>query len=112
MIIESGIVAATTADLLTGGRLNAIPYSGTLTIQLLSQFNDATNNYTVTIQKPDGTVPIDAQNVPGSNPALAGVLDSLQQLEFNFQATQGGHFMVTLTETGTAVCTWRAILRP
>lgn len=112
MILESGIVAATTADLLSGGRLNNIPYNGTLTLQLQSQLNDATNNYTVTIQKPDGDVPVDAQVVPGTNPALAGILDDRELLQFTFNASIGGHFNVTLTESGTAVCTWRAILKP
>jgi len=112
VILESGYVAATTADLLSGGRLNALPYNGRLTLQFLADAADATNRYTVTIQKPNGDVPVDAQLVPGSNPALAGVLDDRQLLQFTFQATIGGHFQVTLTETGTAVCTWRAILRP
>lgn len=112
MIYESGIISATQTDLLGSGRLNAIPYNGTLTIELLSQFADATNFYTVTIQKPNGDVPIDAQMVPGSNPALAGVLDDRQLLRMSFQAGQGGHFTVSLTESGTAVCTWRAVLSP
>lgn len=112
MIIESGIVTATTSDLLSGGRLNNIPYNGTLVIQLLADLADATNNYSVTVQKPNGDVPVDAQLVPGSNPSLAGTLDSRHLLEVAFQATQGGHFHITLTESGTAVCTWRAVLRP
>ncbi len=112
MILESGIVAATTADLLSGGRLNAIPYNGRLTIELQSQLADATNAYSVTIQLPNGDVPVDTQAVPGTNPALAGVLDDRQLLRFAFQATQGGHFTITLTESGTAVCTWRAVLQP
>lgn len=112
MILESGIVAATTADLLGSGRLNAIPYNGTLTIELQSQLNDATNNYTVTIQLPNGDVPIDAQAVPACNPALAGVLNERTLLRMAFRATQGGHFTITLTESGTAVCTWRAVLSP
>lgn len=112
MILESGIVSATNADLLSGGRLTNLPYNGKLTLQFLSQFNDATNYYTVTIQKPNGDVPVDTQRVPGSNPALAGVLDDRQLIQFSFNATQGGHFNITLTETGTAVCAWRAILTP
>lgn len=111
MIFESGIVSASNSDLLSTGRLNAIPFNGVLTLEFLSQFNDATNNYTVTIQEPGGDVPIDAQRVPGSNPALAGVLDDRQLLRMSFRAPQGGHFTVQLTETGTAVCTWRAVLR-
>jgi hypothetical protein len=112
MIYESGIVSATNTDLLAGGRLNAIPYNGQLTIDLLAQDNDATNNYTVTIQKPNGDVPVEAQRVPGSNPSLAGVLDDRQLLRFSFAATQGGHFTITLTETGASVVTWRAVLKP
>ncbi len=112
MIQEIDNVVATTADLLSSGRLNAIPYNGLLTIELLAQFNDATNNYTVTIQLPDGSVPIDAQKVPGCNPALAGVLDDRQLLRHEYPATQGGHFTVTLTETGTAVCAYRITLQP
>lgn len=112
MILESGYVTASNTDLLSGGRLNAIPYSGRLTLQFLADAADATNRYAVTIQKPNGDVPVDSQLVPGSNPALAGVLDERQLLQFTFAATIGGHFTVQLTETGTAVCTWRAILRP
>lgn len=110
-IYESGIVSATTADLLSGGRLNSIPFPGILTLDFQSQFADATNNYTVTVQLPGGDVPIDAQLVPGVNPALAGVLDERTVLRVTYAAPQGGHFQVTLTETGTAVCTWRAVLR-
>lgn len=112
MIYESGLVAATTADLLAGGRLNAIPYNGTLIFDVLSNLADATNQYTLQIQLPNGDVPIDNQLVPGSNPSLAGVLDERQLARFSFPATQGGHFQITLTETGTAVAVWRAVLRP
>lgn len=112
MIYESGVVSATTADLLSSGRLNALPYGGTLTIDLLAQHSDATNNYVVTIQKPNGDVPIDGQRIPGANPALEGVLDERQLMRFSFRATQGGHFTIALTETGTSTVAWRAVLSP
>ncbi len=112
MILEEGIVAATTADVLSGGRLNAIPYNGILTIELQSQFADATNSYAFTIQLPNGDVPVDGQMVNGSNPAIAGVLDERQLRRVAFKVPQGGHLVLTLTETGTAVCTWAAILMP
>ncbi len=112
MIQETSILSATNADVLSAGRLNAIPYGGNLVLEFLSQFADATNQYTLTIQLPNGDVPVDAQLVPGCNPAIAGVLDERQLLRYSFVATQGGHFTVSLTETGTAVCTFRATLLP
>lgn len=112
MILESGIVSATTADLLSGGRLNAIPYNGTLTMQFLADLCDASNQYALTIQKPNGDVPIDGQLVPANAWGVDGVIDERQVLQLTFRAAQGGHFNVTLTETGTAVCAYRLILRP
>lgn len=112
MILEGGIVTATTADLLSTGRLNAIPYNGTLTLDLLSDLGTAAANYTVTVQLPNGDVPIDAQQIPSGNPAVVGVMDERQLLRLVFPATQGGHFTVALVETGTAVLTWRAVLNP
>ena len=110
-IFESGIITATTADVLAGGRLESIPYAGALTLRFISQFADATNSYALTIQKPGGDVPVESQLVPAVNPALAGVMDERMLLQFTFQATVGGRFRVTLTETGTAIATWQAILK-
>lgn len=112
MIYVSGLEAATNADILSATRLNAIPYGGVITLDFQCQFNDATNFFSVTIQLPNGDVPIDAQRVPGTNPALAGMLDERTLLRASFPATQGGHFNISLTESGTAVCVWRAVLSP
>lgn len=111
MILESGLVAATTTDLLSGGRLNAIPYGGRLTLQFQADLADASNQYALTVQLPNGDVPVDAQLVPGTTQVDIGILDERQMLQMTFKATQGGHFQIILTETGTAVCIWRAILR-
>lgn len=112
MILESGIVSGTTADVLSGGRLNAIPYNGTLTMQFLADLGTAANNYALSIQKPNGDVPVDGQQVPAASSSVVGVLDDRELLQLTFRATQGGHFTVTLTETGTAVCAYRFILKP
>lgn len=112
MIYESAVIIATDADILAGTRLNAIPYNGTLTIDLLADLSNATNNFAVTIQLPGGEVPVDAQQIPGANPSLGGVLDERQLLRFSFKATIGGHFNISLTETGAAIATWRAVLSP
>jgi hypothetical protein len=112
MIYESAIVAATTTDLLATGRLNAIPYNGVLVLDFLADLADVTNFYQLTIQLPGGSNPIDAQTVPASGSGLDGVLDERELLRFSFQATQGGHYTVSLTENGTATCMFRAVLRP
>jgi len=112
MILETAVESATDTDILNGTRLNAIPYNGTLTLEIQADLNNATNNFTVTIQLPNGDVPVDAQLVPGCNPALGGVLDERTLVRFAFPATQGGHFNISLTETGAALCTWRAVLSP
>lgn len=112
MIYEGAVIVATNTDVLNGTRLNSIPYNGMLTLQFSANLADATNNWVLTIQEPNGDVPVDAQIVPGNNPALGGVLDDRTLLQFSFGATQGGHFVVSLTEAGTAIATWRAVLRP
>ena len=112
MILESGFLTSTNPDLLSAGRLNAIPYNGLLTMQFISDHMDATGDWTLTIQKPNGDVPVDAQKVPGAINNTVGVLDDRALTEFKFQATQGGHFTVALTLAGTAVCSYRIVLTP
>ncbi len=112
MIFESSLISATNVDVLSTGRLNAIPYNGALTLRFLSDLGTAAALYTLTIQLPDGSVPVDAQVVPASGSGADMVLDDRETLQFTFPASQGGHFTVSLTETGTAVCAFQAILRP
>ncbi len=112
MIYESSLISATNTDVLAGGRLNAIPYGGRITFQFLADLGTAAANYVLTLQLPNGDVPVDAQIVPASGTGVDMVLDDRELLQFTFLATIGGHFVVSLTETGTAVCAFRAILRP
>lgn len=107
----SSRVTATTADLLQGTRLQTVPKGGIMTFQFLADAADATNNYVVSIQLPGGDTPLNGVMVPGSNPALAGVLDERQVLQVSYNISQGGHAVVTLTETGTAIVTYRIIYR-
>ncbi len=111
MIYESAVIVGTNADILNGTRLNAIPYNGVLTLEFQANLANATNSYALTIQLPGGAVPVDTQIVPGNNPSLDGVLDERTLLRMTFPATQGGHFTISLTETGTAIAMWRAVLR-
>ena len=110
-ITEIQVLTATDADVLNGTRLNAIPFNGIITFDFLADLSNATNNYLLTLQLPGGDVPVDGQQVLGANPALGGVLDERQLMRYSFRAPQGGHFTVSLTETGTAICSFRAVLR-
>lgn len=110
-IFEQAIIVATDADVLNGTRLNAIPYDGLLVLQFSADLANATNSWALTIQLPDGDVPVDSQIVSGINPSIGGVLDSRTLMQFSYRARQGGHFTISLTETGTAIAIWRAVLK-
>lgn len=112
MIFESSLIAATNTDVLSVGRLNAIPYNGQLELVFLSDLGDASNFYSLTIQLPNGDVPVDAQRVFAGSAGTDMTVDTRESMRFKFRATQGGHFVVSLTETGTAVCAFIAILSP
>ncbi len=112
MIFESRLVSATNVDVLSQGRLTSIPYAGRLTLRFLADLGDAANYYLLTIQDPDGNVPVDGQQVNAGSSGADMVFDERELLQFTFGAHVGGHFVVSLTETGTAVCAFQAILRP
>ncbi len=111
MIFESSLIEATNTDVLATGRLNSIPYNGILTLLFLADLGNAANNYVLTIQEPNGAVSVDAQRVWASSSGVDMVMDDREYMKFTFGASQGGHFVVSLTETGTAVCTFVAQLR-
>lgn len=113
-IVERNVIIATNADILNGTRLNSIPYNGTLTFEVMANLANATNSFAMTIQLPNGDVPVDAQIVPAGNEvegALGGQLDDRLLFRMSFAAYQGGHFNISLTETGAAVATWQVVLR-
>ncbi len=114
MIYLRSTVVATTADLLNNTRLSSLPYNGQLVIQAQANLGNATNNFAITIQLPNGEVPVDSQQVGAGleADALGGQLDERYLDMWSFAAPQGGHFTITLTETGTAICTTRVVLRP
>ncbi len=112
MILITGQEAASNTDLLANSRLTSIPYAGELQFRCSSSLADASNSYALTIELPDGRIPVDGQLVFGVNPTLAGVLDERTLMQFSFGAMFGGHFIISVVETGTAVFTWAAALVP
>lgn len=110
IIYESQIISATNTDVLSVGRLNSIPYNGTLSLRFSSDLGTAAANFSLTLQLPGGDVPVDGQQVLAGG--VIGGIDLRTCMMFKFRARQGGHFVVSLTETGTAVCTFEAVLSP
>lgn len=112
MIIESGQIAASNTDILNGTRLATAPASGVMTLSIQASDNDATNNYTATVQLPGGQNPMSATRIPcGNTSGLAGVLDERTALTVEFGVQQGGQVLFSATETGDAEMTWRAVFR-
>jgi len=105
-ITITGREAASNADLMNGTRLLSVPM-GKLKIVMQANANDATNNFTCSLTLPSGEAPwLDIQ-VPGSNPALTGVLDERQVLAGVFDIIQEGHVTLSITEAGTALLDWQ-----
>lgn len=112
MIFESTLISATNTDVLSVGRLNSIPYDGLLTLWFLADLGTDAANFSLTLQRPGGQVPVDGQRVWASGAGVDMLMDKREAMQFDFQVPQGGHFTVSLTETGTAVCAFVAVLNP
>ena len=111
-IILSDLEFATNTDILQGTRLQTVPSGGILTFELQTLNNDAANNFSVSIQMPNGDTPLNNVKVPGCNPALEGVIDERQNLTVSFPIMQGGHCVFSATETGNSTLTWRVTYTP
>lgn len=111
MIVESYHVVGTTGDILAApSRLAAIPYNGNLILEFQATVNDTSNYMRVTVQTPDGATPVEDVRIPAG--ATAGGMNADDKYTLMFPVSQGGHVLVQLTETGTAICNVRATLSP
>jgi hypothetical protein len=111
-IILSSIETATNSDILQGTRLQTVPAGGVLTFELESDKNTSANNYTVSVQMPNGDTPMNNTQVPGTSGEYQGVIDERQNLTVSFPIMQGGHCVFSCTETGTTVLAWRVTYTP
>lgn len=105
-ITVTGREAATNVDVLSTGRLTTVNI-GKVKVEVQANANDATNNFTCSLTLPSGEAPWLAIQVPGSNPALTGVLDDRQTLVGVFDIIEAGHLTFSVTESGTALLDWR-----
>jgi len=112
-IILSGQEAATNTDILQGTRLQTVPARGFLLFELQTSDNVAANNYTASIQMPNGDTPLNAARVTaGNSTGLAGVIDDRTALRMRFRINQGGHCVFSCIETGDTELTWRVTYQP
>lgn len=105
MIMVSGFLAASNADVLQGGRLASMPKAGFILIEALANLNDASNGYTETVQLPDNSTPLNDTQIPAGT--TAGSLDDREALRVQFAVEGGGHVTLGFTETGTATMAYR-----
>ena len=110
VIVLSDIATATTSDILQGTRLQTVPAGGFMTFELQSNENDATNSFTASIQMPNGDTPLNTVKIPAGN--ADGELDDRKKLMITLPIAQGGHTVLSVTETGTAILAWRVTYSP
>jgi len=111
-IILSSVESASNADILQGTRLQTVPAGGILTFELLSEKNDTSNFYTVSVQMPNGDTPMNNTRVPAGSTGLVGVIDERTNLTVSFPIMQGGHCVFSCTETGATSLAWRVTYTP
>ena len=111
-IILSSVESASNADILQGTRLQTVPAGGILTFELLSEKNDGSNFYTVSVQMPNGDTPMNNTRVPAGSTGLVGVIDERTNLTVSFPIMQGGHCVFSCTETGATSLSWRVTYTP
>ncbi len=113
IIMTSALEAATNADILASGRLQTVPSNGWLEFEMQAADAAAANNYTVSIQLPDGTTPLTDTLIPaGNSVGLPGVIDDRTALVVRFPIAQGGHCVFSCTETGDTELMHRVTFRP
>lgn len=103
MIKESYLLIASTADVLAApSRLSAIPRNGWLSLELSATHCDSTNNATVTLQLPDGSIPLEGVHIPYDGAgSTESTIDSRTALQMQFGVAGGGHVLLAITEAGT-----------
>ena len=111
-IILSSVESASNADILQGTRLQTVPAGGVLTFELQAKDNNATNNFTASIQMPNGDTPLNSVRIPACNPSDEGVIDERQNLTVSFPINQGGHCVFSASETGSSAFAWRVTYTP
>jgi len=95
--------ASNTDIIAAPSRLSSIPRGGVLTLEYTANASNASNYFTITCQTPEGDVPFEDVLVPYNGYSTDSVLHTDTRLRYQFTASQGGHFLLSATETGSSV---------
>jgi len=102
VIKETYLLIASDADVLAApSRLAAIPSNGTLTLELSATHCGPTNHATVTLQLPDGTIPLEDVHIPFGGHISEVSIHNMTALQIQFGVSAGGHVLLAITEAGT-----------
>ncbi len=113
VIVLSQLLIASNTDILNSTRLQTVPANGTLTFLMSASDAIAANNYTVSIQMPDGSTPLDGVLVPqGGAAGVTGLLDERTLLGYTGYVEAGGHAVFAVVETGDTEFMFRVIYKP
>lgn len=111
-ILITGLESASNTNLLANTRLETIPaYSSFLHFRCSAANNSAANFFTLTIELPNGAIPIDGQRVPANGDGAGGVLDERTLLQWTWAAVIGGRYIFSVVETGATEFVWLAQLQ-
>lgn len=111
-ILVTGLEAASNTNLLANSRLETIPAGAAfLHFRCSANLSDATNSFAITIELPNGMIPIDGQQIQANGDGATGVLDERTLMQWTWPAVPGGRFIISVVESGTALFYWLAQLR-
>ncbi len=104
LIQETHRLEASNTDILAApSRLSSIPRGGVLTLEWSALSCGTANFFTITAQTPEGDVPFEDVLVPFNGYSTNDdTLHTDTRLRYQFTASQGGHFLLSCTETGSS----------
>lgn len=113
VIVLSDLLSASDSDILQGSRLQTVPQGGFLTFEFSAEECSATNNGKISVQMPNGDTPLNEVLIPANGYSVSdGVLNSNSKMQITLPVQQGGHAVVSYTETGTTVVAYRITYTP
>lgn len=113
VIVLSDLITASNSDVLQGTRLQTVPQGGFLTFEFAAGECDGTNFAQVSVQMPNGDTPLNDVLIPyNAYDSGNGVLHAQSKMQITLPVQQGGHAVVSITETGATKVIYRITYTP